>query len=361
MKSRYSLNLGKPFGIKVSVHWTFSLLIAWIVIISINQGLGLTQILIHILFVLTLFACVVLHEFGHSLMALKLGGKVQSITLLPIGGIANITEMPEKAKDEFLVSLAGPMVNVVIALLLWLYTDIIQGIDLAGIEYDTITAVNFPVILMTANLFIVAFNLIPAFPLDGGRLFRSLLSLRMSRLKATGIAKDIGQLFAIFFIFAGLFFNPFLIIIGFFVLLGAKAEYEMVKYKDILKDYKVEDIVKTDNEVLDENDSLGNAAEKITHTYDRGFVITSGGEYAGILTKSDLIKGLNTHGKDGLIKDVMSRDIEGVSIKMPLFDAYKNIHQKRYDIVPVEDDGEFRGIIDLESINEFFIIQKAMS
>lgn len=361
MKSRYSLTLGNPFGIKVSVHWSFSLLIAWIVIISINQGLGLSQILIHILFVLTLFACVVLHEFGHSLMAIKLGGKVQSITLLPIGGIANITEMPEKAWDEFLVSLAGPLVNIVIALLLWLYIDIFQGIELTGIEYESINAVNFPVILMTANLFIVAFNLIPAFPLDGGRLFRSLLSLRMSRVKATGIAKDIGQLFAIMFIFAGLFFNPFLIIIGFFVLLGAKAEYEMIKYKDILKDYKVEDIVKTDNEMLDENDTLGKAAEKLAHSYDRGFVITSGGEYSGILTKSDLIKGLNKQGKNGLVKDVMSRDIEAMSIKMSLFDAYKNIHQKRYDIVPVEDNGEFRGIIDLESINEFFIMQKAMS
>ncbi len=360
MQSKYSLNLGKPFGIRVSVHWTFSLLIVWIVIMSVNQGLGLSQILMHILFVLTLFACVVLHEFGHSLMAIKLGGKVQSITLLPIGGIASITEMPERAWDEFMVSIAGPLVNVVIAALLWLYIDIFHGVGIDQMEFGRITATNFPFILMTANLFIVAFNLIPAFPLDGGRLFRSILSLNMDKLKATRIAKDIGQVFAILFILAGLFFNPFLIIIGFFVLLGAKAEYEMMKYKDVLKNYKVGDIVKTEYETLDENETLGTAADKLAHIYDRGFVVTSEGKYAGLLTKSDLIKGLSTHGKEGLIKDVMSKNIEAIGAGISLFDAYREIHKKRYDIVPVEKNGEFSGIIDLESINEFFIIRKAM-
>ncbi len=360
MKPKFSLNLGKPFGIRVSVHWTFSLLIVWIVFISLNRGLEFNQILMHLFFVLTLFACVVLHEFGHSLTAIKLGGKVQSITLLPIGGIANITEMPEDPKDEFWVSAAGPLVNVVIAGLLWLYLSLTPAPSFDEIEYGTITAGNFPILLMTANLFIVAFNLIPAFPLDGGRLFRSILSMNMSRLKATRIAKDIGQVFAFLFIFAGLFFNPFLVIIGFFVLLGAKAEYEMMTYKEILDNYTVGDLVKTDYEVLDENKTLAEAAEKLTHIYNRGFVVTSGGEYAGLLTKNDLIKGLNTHGKEGIVKDVMSRDIEPYSPGMKLFDAYKNMHKNRQDIVPVMDSREFKGIIDLESINEFFLIKKAL-
>ncbi len=359
-KSRYSLNLGKPFGIKVSIHWTFLLLIAWIVFITLRQGLGAVQVLMHILFVLTLFVCVVLHEFGHSLTAIKLGGKVKSITLLPIGGMANITEMPEKPKDEFLVSAAGPMVNIVIAGILWVYLGLFHTVDAEAMEFESITASNFPVILLAANIFIVAFNLIPAFPMDGGRLFRSALSIYMSRMKATRIAKDIGQVFAIIFIFAGLFLNPFLIVIGFFIFLGAKGEYEMMKYQDILKNYIVEDILQTDYEKIDAEDSLGEAADKLMHISDNGFVVISGGDYAGILTKNNLIKGLSVHGKKGRIKDVMSENIKSTSPDTTLFDAFKNMQQNKYDMIPVFDKDKFKGILNLDNINEFFMIQKAI-
>lgn len=360
MQSRFSLNLGKPFGIKLSVHWTFSLLIAYIVFISLNRGLEFIQILMHVIFVLTLFVCVVLHEFGHSLTAMKLGGKVQSITLLPIGGMANITEMPEKPKDEFIVSAAGPLVNIVIAGILWIYLAFGSSADPSQMEFDVITADNFVVMLLAANLFIVAFNLIPAFPMDGGRLFRSALAIKMSRMKATRIAKDIGQIFAIVFIFAGFFLNPFLIVIGFFIFLGARGEYEMMKYRDILNNYTAKDIVKTEYEELDENDSLGLAAEKLVHISNPGFVVTSGGEYSGILTKNDLVKGLNIHGKKGTVKEVMSENIESVNIDTPLFEVFMKMHKNKYDIMPVKKDSDFKGILDSESINEFFLIQKAL-
>lgn len=360
MKRRYSLKLGKPFGIMVSIHWTFSLLIAWIVFITVRQGLGTTQVLMHILFILVLFMCVVLHEFGHSLTAIKLGGKVKSITLLPIGGMANITEMPEKPRDEFLVSAAGPMVNIVIAGILWLYLGLFRTVDVDQMEFTSITFNNFPVMLLAANLFIVAFNLIPAFPMDGGRLFRSALAMRMSKLKATSIAKDIGQVFAVMFIFAGLFLNPFLIIIGLFVFLGARGEYEMMRYKDLLNNYTVKDIIITDYEKLDENESLEKAAEKLAHISNRGHVITSNGKYAGILTKNYLIKGLSIHGKEGTIKDVMNINIESIDIDMTLFDAYKHMQANKYDMIPVKENDKFKGVLDMENINEFFMIQKAM-
>ncbi len=360
MKSRYSLKLGKPFGIQVSVHWTFSLLIAWIVLISVSRGLETTQILMHILFVLALFVCVVLHELGHSLAAIKLGGEVKSITLLPIGGMAHMSRMPEEPKKEFIVSAAGPLVNIVIAALLWVYLESLHSTPVSQMEFESITINNFPLMLMAANLFIVAFNLIPAFPMDGGRLFRSALSIRMSRLKATQIAKDIGQVFAIFFIIAGLFFNPFLVIIGFFILLGAKGEYEMIKYQDVLKNYTVDDILSTSYAELDADDSLGKAAEELIHISDNGFVIKSDGEYAGILTKNDLINGLNTHGKEGRIRDVMRNDLDHVGTDTPLFEIYQRMQKNREYLLPVFSDDQFRGILDLENLNEFFLIKKAL-
>ncbi len=359
MKSRYSLPLGKPFGIKVSVHWTFSLLIAWIVIISAARGLETPQILMHILFVLALFVCVVLHELGHSLAAIRLGGEVSSITLLPIGGMAHMSKMPEKPRDEFIVSAAGPLVNVIIAALLWIYLATVQRPDIEAMEFQAITTQNFVLMLMAANIFIVAFNLIPAFPMDGGRLFRSALSMKLSRLKATRIAKDIGQVFAVLFIIAGLFLNPFLVIIGFFILLGAKGEYEMIKYQEILRNTTVKDIVKTDFAEIDSESTLGEAAEKLVHISDNGFVIKSDGEFAGILTKNDLINGLSVHGKDTPVKDVMLDEVEKVSTETPLFEVYQDMQRKRKYLMPVFDDNEFKGVLDLENLHEFFLIRKA--
>lgn len=360
MNSKYSLYLGKPFGIKLSIHWSFVLLIAWIVFITMRQGLETAQILMHILFILTLFVCVVLHEFGHSLVAIKYGGEVHSITLLPIGGMANITKMPEKPKEEFLVSLAGPAVNIVIAAILGLYLYYFHPTATEDMDFSYITRNNFPAMLLAANIFIVAFNLIPAFPMDGGRLFRSALSIWMSRMEATRIAKNIGQIFAVLFIIAGLYINPFLVVIGFFILLGAKGEYEIMKYQNILENHKVQDIIITDYDELKPEDTLGKAVELLQHISNRGFVIKSDGEYKGLLTQKDLISGLGTHGKEGKIEDSMNSSIESVTPGMDIFEAFKHMRKNKYDIAPVLKDGAFQGVLDIDNINEFFMIRKAL-
>lgn len=360
MESKYSLNLGKIFGIKVSIHWSFSLLIVWVVFLSVRQGLDTIQILMHILFILTLFVCVVLHEFGHSLVAIKFGGKVKSITLLPIGGMANITKMPEKPKEEFLVSLAGPAVNIVIAAVLGLYLTYIKSVSFESMDFTHITTDNFLILLLYANVFIVLFNLIPAFPMDGGRLFRSALSIRMSRIKATRIAKTIGQVFAIIFIIAGLYINPFLIVIGIFVLLGAKGEYEIMKYQNILDDHKVQEVILTDYEVLEPDDTLEKAIEKLQHISGRGFVVKLKNDYKGLLTQHDLINGLGKYGRDGKVEDVMSKEIMEIAPGTSVFEAFKFMHSSKYDMAPVIDNGEFKGVIDTDNINEFFMIRKAL-
>lgn len=360
IQRKYSLTLGKFFGIKVSVHWSFSLLIAWIVFVTMRQGLETTQILMHVFFILSLFVCVLLHEFGHSLVAIKFGGKVHSIILLPIGGLANITKMPEKPKEEFLVSLAGPAVNIVIVGILGLYITYIQPVSAEDMELGYITRKNFAAMLLAANIFIVAFNLIPAFPMDGGRLFRSALSVWMSRIEATRIAKNIGQIFAIIFIIAGLYINPFLVIIGFFILLGARGEYEIMKYQNVLKDHTVQEIILTDYEVLAPDDTLGKAIEKLQHMSGRGFVVKSGEGYEGLLTQRDLIHGLGSYGKEGKVKDVMNNKIKEIAPDMSVFEAFKQMHAHKYDMAPVIDHGEFKGILETDSINELYMIRKAL-
>ncbi len=360
MKTRYALSLGKPFGIKVKVHWTFIFLIAWIVIVSLNRGLETPQILMHVLFVFALFFCVVLHELGHSLTAIKFGGNVTGITLLPIGGMAHMTKMPEKPKEEFLVSAAGPLVNVVIAILIWIYLALFQPVNLEEMKFVAITRENFLVMLMAANIFIVVFNLIPAFPMDGGRLFRAALSIKMKRVDATRIAKDIGQIFAIFFILAGLFINPFLVIIGIFILLGAKGEYEMIQYQDALKQFSVEDVLNKNFAELDMEDTLGDAAQKLIHIPDNGFVIKSEGKYKGILTKNEIINGLNNLGKEGKIKDAVNTDVEPVKPNAKLFDVFQDMNRKRNYLVPVISKDEILGVLDIDNLKELILIQRAI-
>ncbi len=360
MKTRYALSLGKPFGIKVKVHWTFLLLIAWIVIVSMSRGLETPQILMHIVFVLALFVCVVLHELGHSLTAIKFGGNVTGITLLPIGGMAHMTKMPEEPKEEFLVSAAGPLVNIVIAILIWIYLAVFQPVNIQEMEFVAITRENFLVMLMAANIFIVVFNLIPAFPMDGGRLFRAALSIKMSRVQATRVAKDIGQVFAIFFIIAGLFVNPFLVIIGIFILLGAKGEYEMIQYQDALRQFAVEDVLNKDYAELDAEDTLGKAAEELVHISDNGFVVKSDGKYQGILTKNDIINGLNQLGREGKVKEAMSSDIEPVKTDAKLFEVFQDMNKKRNELVPVISKDELKGILDMDNLKELIMIHKAI-
>ena len=166
---KYSLNLGRPFGIRIVVHWTFLLLILWVVAVNVRQGGDTAQVVYSVLFIVALFVCVTLHELGHSLAARKYGIETRSITLLPIGGMANIDEMPEKPKQEVVVTLSGLLVNVAIALLLWIVISLAPGLRM-DTAFEAINSQNFLVMLMIVNLVIVGFNLIPAFPMDGGRI-----------------------------------------------------------------------------------------------------------------------------------------------------------------------------------------------
>lgn len=211
----WSLHLGRWLGIDVYLHFTFLLLLAFIGLGQGVVGRSLDAALGGVLFFGGLFFCVLLHEYGHALAARRYGIATRDITLLPIGGVARLERMPEKPSQEFVVALAGPAVNVVIAIGLFV------GLKLGGwwqpLSSLSASSGNIFERLLVANVFLVLFNLLPAFPMDGGRVLRALLAMKLNYTRATRIAARIGQGMAVLFGFAGLFGNPMLLLIALFV------------------------------------------------------------------------------------------------------------------------------------------------
>tara|TARA_R110002096_G_scaffold200639_1_gene384607 strand:+ start:18071 stop:18880 length:810 start_codon:yes stop_codon:yes gene_type:complete len=217
------MKLGNPFGIGVFVHWTFGLLLAWIGLSSLFQN-GIVGAVFSILLIAALFGCVVLHELGHSLAARYFGIGTKDITLYPIGGVAKLERMPRDPAQELVIALAGPAVNVVIALLLVPVVLLLGLPDLAAAAAPA-SVREFVFTLLSANIILVVFNMIPAFPMDGGRVLRAVLTMYRDHRWATNIAARIGQGLAIAFGVLGLFtFNLLWIVLAAFIFLAAGAE-----------------------------------------------------------------------------------------------------------------------------------------
>jgi Zn-dependent protease len=227
---KWSINAGRIFGIKLRIHLTFFLLLAFVFFTDIKEGYK--QAGLSVLFVCAIFACVVIHELSHSLVARRFGREPKSITLLPIGGVAAIDMMPTKPSQEIIISIVGPATNIAIAILLAL----LGGLKLAAaIEKSNLTASqSFLTNLIAANIVLAVFNLIPALPMDGGRVFRSILALKFGFLRATLWAVTIGKVIALLFIVLGFRYDPWLALIGFFIFSGANSEKQQAIYLTML-------------------------------------------------------------------------------------------------------------------------------
>jgi Zn-dependent protease/predicted transcriptional regulator len=356
---KYSLSLGKILGIHVQIHWTFLILIGWIVLSNLSAGNTTEQTLWAVLFVLTIFACVTLHEFGHALAARRYGIETQDITLLPIGGLARLTSMPEKPMEELVVALAGPAVNIVIAVLIYPFLhiseEVASSIQLRAVDSDT-----FLLSLMAVNLWLALFNMIPAFPMDGGRVLRALLSFRMERAAATRIAATIGQFLAIGFVILGFLGNPFLIFIGFFIFLGAQGESEAVQTKSALQGYRVADVVMRNFTTLQSYQPLQAAVELLLNGQSRNFLIMEGNRPVGTLSRDEIVKALSQHGLDVSIDKVMNADIVFLQSEMPLEIAWQKMQQHRIEFAPVMYQEYLAGVVDIENIAEFMMVQSVL-
>ena len=348
----WSFPIGTVRGTVIRVHVTFFLLLAWIGATHASRG-GLPDALAGIAFISLVFACVVLHELGHAAAAARYGIATPDITLLPIGGVARLDHIPEEPWREIAIALAGPAVNVGICLLL---AAALGGIPTMaeGLTVEDPRAGFLPR-LFWVNAFLVLFNLIPAFPMDGGRVLRAALALRMPHAVATRVAAQVGQGVAILLGFLGLFGAPLLIFIALFVWLGAAGETAEESLRSATRGLAAEDAMETRFEALPADADVAAAAEALLRTPQQDFPIVDGqGRLMGLLTRDAIIHALRADGPGTPVADAM-RDIPRLPRRTPLDDAMKQLGEA--PAIAVEDGGRLVGLITQANIADLVALR----
>jgi Zn-dependent protease/CBS domain-containing protein len=349
--------LGSFRGIKVNVHASFLLFLVWLAVRAAGQGETTAGIAGSILFVVALFGCVVLHEFGHALTAQHYGIRTRSITLLPIGGVASLERMPEEPVQELWVALAGPAVNIVIAAVLACWFLLAWPNDHLG--RIAMQGESLGARLMTVNLSLAIFNLLPAFPMDGGRILRAFLATRMEYTKATQIAAAVGQGGALMLGFLGLWANPMLVFIALFVWIGASQEASAVLMKSALAGIPVSDAMMIDFHSLAPEDSLQRASEEVIARAQRDFPVVEDGRLTGVLAESDLLHALEKGG-GGSVGEIMRRGIQPVDAREMLEAALPRLaEQQQCRTLPVVRDGRLVGLLTTDTVADFLLLHGA--
>ncbi|HKU19527.1 MAG TPA: site-2 protease family protein [Terriglobales bacterium] len=356
---KWSWKIGTFAGIAVHMHATFLLLLLWIALSHWMQSGSFLVTTIGVAFTLSLFLCVVLHEYGHALTARRFGIATKDITLLPIGGIARLERMPDKPNQELWVALAGPAVNLVLAAVLALYLVVTGHFE--PLRQIGFTHGIFLERLLLANLFLVGFNLIPAFPMDGGRVLRALLAKRTDYARATRIAASIGQGLAFLFGLVGLLTNPFLIFIALFVWIGASQEAAMVETKFALDSVSVKDAMISDFRTLAPHDRLTDAVKLILSGWQQDFPVLDEGSAIGMLLRSDMIATLAKGETHASVERVMRRDFPVASPVEPLQSAFIRLEQAEAATLPVIDRGRLVGLMTLENMTEYIMVRAALT
>ena len=358
---QWSLPVGRIAGSEIRIHLTFLLLLLWIGIVHYQEG-GTSAAVEGVVYVIAVFACVVLHEFGHAFAARRYGIATPRITLLPIGGVAELERMPEKPSEEIVVALAGPAVNVVIAAVLMLFLG--ATVDQQSLASMEDPRVGFAARLAAVNVWLVLFNLIPAFPMDGGRVLRALLAMRYPRVRATEIAGSIGQVAAFGFGFLGLVSgNVLLIFVAIFVYLAASAETQAIGLQDAARSVAIRDAMITRFETLAPTATLFDAANALLRTTQHEFPIVDGaGQLRGFLTRAGLVAGLKERGNNAPAVELMAGDIPTVKESERLSAALELLQRGHPPAVGVVDrERKLVGYVTIENIGELMMLRAAAS
>ncbi|HYD99593.1 MAG TPA: site-2 protease family protein [Alphaproteobacteria bacterium] len=352
----WSFPIGTVKGTVIRIHFTFVLFLLWIGISHHAQGGGQAA-MEGIVFMVLLFGCVLLHEFGHVAAARRYGVQTPDITLLPIGGVARLERIPEEPGQELVVALAGPAVNIVIAGGLYL--------ALGGLPGNSVEIQNPGVGLLerlaSVNLFLALFNLIPAFPMDGGRVLRALLARRMGYARGTRIAAGVGQAVAFGLGILGLFGNPLLIFIAFFVYQGAASEAQAVQMREATRGVWAADAMVTHFQTLSPSSTIDDAVECLLRTTQHEFPVTDGaGRLRGVLTRTDMIRALRQRGPATPVLEVMRADIPTVDYRRNLADVLRLMQEGRLPAIGMVDEaGRLVGLVTPENVGEMMMVQSA--
>lgn len=351
--------IGQVAGIGLYLHVTFLLLVGWVALSHWVAEHSVQSVVDGVGFIVALFGCVLLHELGHALTAKHYGIMTRDITLLPIGGLARLERMPDQPLQEFWVALAGPTVNVVIALGLWAWLDLVASLQ--PLAELSVTGGSFLQRLMIVNIFLAGFNLLPAFPMDGGRVLRALLSLRMNYVRATQIAATVGQGLALMFGFVGLLFgNPLLVFIALFVWIGAAQEAAMTQIKSALGGIPVGMAMIREFHTLKSTDALAHAIELILSGSQADFPVVDHERLVGILTRDDLLIALAKNGQNAPVNAVMHRDVQVVDETEMLDIAFARLQGGQCQTLPVTRKGQLVGLVTTENVGELVMIQAAL-
>jgi Zn-dependent protease/predicted transcriptional regulator len=353
---RWSFTIGRLFGIRIELHVTFVLFIGWI---ALSQGLltgNAARALEAVVLLLLVFACVLLHELGHALTARRFGIVTRDIILLPIGGVARLERMPDRPWQEIVVAIAGPLVNVAIALALLAVRQLRPGpappVSMSGGMLDTLLIVNLAMIL---------FNMIPAFPMDGGRVLRAVLALRLDYARATRIASVIGQGIAMLFGIVGLVnSNYMLILVALFVFIAASDERVLVSARASLAGVPVSAAMLTDFHHLDPADPLQRAVDYLMAGSQQDFPVVERDRPVGVLTRGDLIRALHRAGKHTPVGEVIRRNDDFADAAEPLQDAVLRMRSGGRSSLPVLRDGQLVGFLTLDNVGDLLLVRDAL-
>lgn len=368
-----SVRLFRAWGIDVQVHWSFLLILVYGAFLYSGRGNALVGAVYGIVVILLLFVCVLLHEFGHALTAKYFKVNVPHITLLPIGGVAQLERMPRQPFQEFLIAIAGPAVNFVLTVLLLPVALLVVGLGMGSGDLSSLLAYaqtrmmtpsldGLLVYLAVTNFALGIFNLLPAFPMDGGRVLRSLLALAMPYVRATRIAVMVGRVIAIGMAFMGLGGNIMLLLIAFFVYVGGRGELEAVESRYVLKDFRARQALNREARQVFTSESIDKAVDLIMTTYQADFpVFDLGSNFVGVLTRPRLVGFLRTQGREGRIVDVMvpAQEIPVVAPDTTLADVWDRMMEAGSRVVAVKEQGRFLGLITLDDISELIQVMGA--
>ena len=350
---KWSFQIARIAGIDIRIHATFLLLLAWFGMVYYFDG-GIGGMMVGLSFIVLLFVCVVLHEFGHALAARGYGIRTPDITLLPIGGVARLERMPEKPWQEFVVALAGPAVNVVIAFAL--YVVIGRGFHLGDIVAVDLGEGDLLAKLLAINVILVVFNLLPAFPMDGGRILRALLATRMKHAKATRIAASIGQIVAVLFGVLGLFGNPMLLFIAVFVFFGAQQEALYATAKENFEESRVANIMQPLPPVFTRGMSVLDAVQLAMRDSRKSYpLVDSGLRVLGLVPAADLSRAL--HSRAGEPVDSFAREpVATIPADATLLHAREIMRRSAQDDFPVTNAArQLVGYLSREDLPDKFL------